>query len=258
MTAQPTDRRDLSLTHDDEAKRRQAVKQRARELKVALLESTSRLSPERSAMAYNRAAGTARVARLQRLPALRLCLAVLGGALSTLVPFSHTCELQGQLTMAEASQPDTSHGTTFDRRALVYAQLRQCASLSLDEPAAVFVHHEGGQPGYVRGQVMQIAPRAGTGEAPCQITLRLLAEHRELPATAALTAVVALQPRSWMGALADKVGREDSLHVASHALAGVVEGAARRSVKVVELLRNDQDLRRHWETLRQIFASDEP
>jgi hypothetical protein len=255
MTVQPTDRHDLHRG-DDEAERRHVVKQRALELKRALLESTLRLSPEQAAAAYNEAAQRARNAKLRSLPFLRVFVAVLSGALSTLVPIPSTCDLQGQLTMAEPSLAAASTGTIVDRRALVYAQPAQCARLSVDEPAAIFVEREGAEPIRVRGQIMQLAPRAGSGDAACQVELRLLAEHGELPVTGRLTAVIPMQASSWIAVLAAKATREDSFDRARSTIDGLAESAAQRSIALVEYLRNDQNARQHWETLRQIFTPD--
>jgi|GEM_PF-3859826 len=265
MTVQPSDRRDFYRAADDEAARRHVVKQRAVELKRALLDSTLRLSPERAAAAYNEAARKARNAKQRSVPLLKLCVAVLSGAMSMLVPIPSTCTLHGELTMAEPSQVAATHGTAAARRALVHAHPSQCARLSVDQPAAIFVDLDNAEPARLEGLVTRLALRAGSGDAACQIELQLLSKHeqspavlaQELPAQATLTAVVPMQASSWLDVMLDRAAREEGVQQASIVLRGLGESAGQRSVALVEHLRGSQDVRQHLESLRQIFASEE-
>lgn len=263
MTVQPSDRRDFYRAADDEAARRHVVKQRAVELKRALLESTLRLSPERAAAACNQAARRARRAQQRSVPFLKLCVAVLGGAMSMLVPIRSTCTLDGELTMAEPSQLAATHGTTAARRALVHAHPSQCARLSVDEPAAIFVDLGNAESAHLEGLITRLALRAGSGDAACQIELQLLNKHdpsqavAELPAQATLSAVVPMQASTWLDVMLDKAAREEGVQQASIALRGLGESAGQRSVALVEYLRGSPHVRQHLESLRQIFASEE-
>jgi hypothetical protein len=263
MTVQPNDRRDVYRAAEDEAARRHVVKQRAVELKRALLESTLRLSPERAAAAYNQAARKARSAQQRSIPFLKLCVAVLSGAMSMLVPIPSTSTLHGELTMAEPSQLAATHDTTGARRALVHAHPSQCARLSIDEPAAIFVDLDNAEPARLEGLVTRLALRAGIGDAACQIELQLLNKHApsqavaELPAQATLTAVVPMQASSWLDVMLDRAAREEGVQQASIALRNLGESAGQRSVALVEHLRGSSDVRQQLESLRQIFASEE-
>ena len=259
MTVQHSDRRDFYRATEDEAARRHVVKQRAVELKRALLDSTLRLSPEGAAAAYNQAARRARSAKLRSVPLLKLCAAVLCGAMSMLVPIPSTCTLHGQLTMAEPSQLDATHGTTAARRALVHAHPSQCARLSVDEPAAIFLDLDNGEPARLEALITRLALRAGSGNEACQIELQLLQSQpvAELPARATLTAVVPMQASSWLDVMLDRAAREEGVQHASLALRRFGESAGQRSVALVEHLRSSQNVRQHLESLRQIFAPDE-
>jgi len=252
MTVQPTDPRDVYRAAEDEAERRHVVKQRAVELKRALLESTLRMSPERAAAAYNEAARRARMAKLRSIPILRLCVAVLSGALSMLVPIPSTCTLQGELTLAEPSQIAPTNGTAVARRALVYAHPSQCARLKVDEPTTIFVDPDGKEPVRGQGLITRLALRAGTGDAACQIELQLLGKQdgAELPAAAAVNAVLSMQATTWLDVALDKAAREENVYQAAVALRGL-------GVALVQYLRNSPSMQQHYETLQQIFASDE-
>lgn len=258
MTVQPTDHRDVYRAAEDEAARRHAVKQRALELKRALLDSTLRLAPERAAVVYNMAARRARGA-----PLLRLCAAMMCGALSMWVPIPSTSTLQGELTRAEPSQLDAAHGTTVARRALVYAHPAQCARLSLDAPAAIFVDGAGDEAARLQGVITRLALRAGSGDAACQIEMQLRDKHEagralaQLPAASTLTAVVPMQASSWLDVVFDGAARDEGVHRTSGVLKGLGEAVGQRSVILVQHLRNNQRLREHWQTLRQIFEPED-
>jgi hypothetical protein len=261
---QPTNRQHAYRTEHlstakEEAERRHAVKQRALELKRGLLESTLRLSPERAAAAYNEAARRARSAQRRGGPVLRLCLAVLGGALTMLVPVPSTCSLPGQLSAAAVSA-----GAATERRALVYAHPAQCERLSVNEPTWVNVETADAVGPRIQAQITRLAPRVGTADAPaCQIELQLQARAdqttllRELPSQAALVAVFSMQPTHWLAALADKAASDGTLRYASSMLRGYGALVWQRGLMLIDHVRHNANTQQHWENLRQIFAPEE-
>lgn len=237
---------------DDYAARRHVVMQRASELKRALMQSTMRLAPG-AAAAYNGTARKAHAAAAQHSGSgfLRVCVALLSGALSMLIPFPSTVSLQGQLTAAAPAQL---------RGALVYAHPSQCVQLSLDTSASVIVAAPGLDAARFEGQITRLAPQVGSAEAPvCQVELQLLpnVNAAALPAEAELTVRFPGKSRDWLAVVMDKAQSDSRLRVASSALRSYTQFAWHHGVALIAYVTQHPDPQHYWGMLQQIVAQDE-
>jgi ABC-type amino acid transport substrate-binding protein len=203
---------------DEETERRHLIKQRALDLKRALAQSTLLITGSRK---HSFVGAKQRDVRGVRW--LWLCVAALGGALSTLIPVASHASLPGQLGAAQA-------GTA--RRAVLVASSAQCARLRLSEPA--WVQFDQLQLG---AQLTQIVPRAGD---TCQVELQLHDSEavQALAAGSALLAVLPEEPSSWLVAVASDPRLSDAPKL------------LRERVRTLQV-------QRRWNDLRQLFANEE-
>lgn len=233
----------------DFADRRNVVRERAQELKRALLQSTMRLTAGRAYAAYNEAARKARAAQRSGSPVLRFCVALLSGALTMLIPFPRLYSLQGQLAAAEG---------TAAPRVMVYAHPSQCAKLSLDASASVVVEAAGREEARYEAQISELSPHAGSAAAPvCHVALQLLADpETALPADAALSVVFSTQPRNWLEVVMDEAENDSRLREASTAVRSYTQFAWHQSAELAAYVTRHPQPRHYWAMLKQLVAQD--
>lgn len=231
-------------TGEDFAERRNAVRERASELKRALMHSTMRMTAGRAYAAYNEAA---RRAQRSGSPVLRFCVALVTGALTMLIPFPRLYSLQGQLAAADAAALP---------RVMVYAHPTQCAKLSLDATASVVVETAGREEARYEAQINELSPHAGSADAPvCHVALQLLANPAgPLPADAVLSVVFSTQPRNWVEVVMDEAESDSRLREASTTVRSYTQFAWQHSAELVAYVAQHSDPRHYWGMLNELVG----
>lgn len=184
---------------------------RAQELKRELLRPTMKL-PDYRASSYEEHVLHGRrsdYGERRRSFFLPFCIALLLGALSTIIPVSGTFSLQGTLAanvepepVAALPVPEGAAG-----RAIVFAETVECPWVQLDEPSIVTIDVPGQSDLVLSASILSIEARARDDkQPPCRVELALLPEGAEeatvlrgLPLGAATRADFPTT-RSWMGA----------------------------------------------------------
>lgn len=238
-----------SHTGNHDATRRTVIKQRARELKRALLEATLHLSPEDAGSAY-------RAAIRERKPAThwgRLCLlAVFGwlaGALSMLVPVGSSHSVPLPLRAAVAASV-ASHPPDLSASTLI-VPASHCEHLRFDRPASITLSTDGHETGAIPARIAKLIPGdAAASTATCELELQPLGPTsaaeglRDLASDVALDVQLPMQPRTWVAALMDHENAIGQRSPSTGELRAYVQQLRRESLALLADLAQDTELGR--------------